>query len=109
MPKKSYFILSPASSLGRTEELRTKAAAYYGSKDYEPVSERNDLKELSQRIIKELANVDCNASLLLTGLTAVAMSKCNSVYVSNDWSSDDLCKFCHMLAFSHGLDLVYEE
>lgn len=109
MSKKSYFILSPASMPDRSDELKTKAASYYGSKDYEPVASRSDLKELSQKIVSELADADCNSSLLLISLSIAAMSKCDSVYVADGWESDDLCKFCHMLAFSHGLDLVYEE
>lgn len=109
MSKKSYFILSPASTSERIDALKQKASAYYGLKDYESVSERSDLAELSKKIIKELDIVDCNSCLLLTGLTIIAMSKCDSVYVSEDWDKDDLCKFCHMLAFSHGLDLVYEK
>lgn len=108
MAKKNYFILSPASDPKRVEELKEKAATYYGFKDYEEVSGNTDLHELLTIILKELSHADCNGDLLLTGMSLVAMSKSDSIYVSRDWEQDDTCKVCHMLAFSHGLDIVYE-
>lgn len=108
MQKKRYFILSPACTLERTEELKRKASAYYGSKDYEPVSGNTDLKNLLKDILGDLANADCNASLLLLGMTAITMSKSDGIYVSKDWEEEDVCKFAHMLAFTHGIDIVYE-
>lgn len=108
MNKKRYFILTPACSPERQKELKEKAAAYYGSRDYEETSDNADLQKLLKDILKDLANADCNASLLLTGMTLIVMSKSDSVYVSKDWEQEDACKFAHMLAFTHGIDIVYE-
>lgn len=108
MNKKRYFILSPACSPERTNELKEKAATYYGSKDYEETSGNSDLQKLLEDILKEIANADCNANLLLLGMTSIVMSKSDSVFVAKDWEEDDYCKFSHMLAFSHGIDIVYE-
>lgn len=108
MIKKQYFILSPASSVERIEEVKEKAKSYYGSKDYEETFDNVDLRKLLADILKELVNADCNGDLLLTGMSVIAMSKSDSVYVAKDWEQDDVCKVCHMLAFSHGIDLVYE-
>lgn len=108
MHKKQYFVLSPASSTERTEELSGKAASYYGTKDYEPSSTNSDLQKLLQDFLKELDHADCNSNLLLLGMTLVAMSKCDSIYVAADWQSDDVCKFAHMVAFSHGIDIIHE-
>lgn len=109
MEKKRYFILSPVSGSERTTELKTKALAYYGSKDYDLSTNTEDVRELCSKNLKELVNADANASMLLIGLTLMAMSKCDSVYIADGWDQDDVCKFCHMVAFSHGLELVYEE
>lgn len=108
MNKKRYFILSPPSSPERTKELKEKASAYYGTKDYEETSDNEDLQKILKDILKDLANADCNASLLLTGMTLIVMSKSDSVYVSKDWEQYASCKFTHLLAFTHGVDLVYE-
>lgn len=108
MNKKRYFILSPTCSPDRTKELKEKAAAYYGVKEYEETSGNTDLQDLLKRILKELANADCNADLLLLGMTLVALSKSDSIYVSKDWEKEDICKLAHMLAFGHGIDIVYE-
>lgn len=108
MTKKRYFILTPGSTPERLAELKQKASAYYGSKDYEETSGTSDLKELLANVLKELANADCSAELLLTGMTLIAMSKSDSIYVSKDWESENICKISHMLAFTHGLDIVYE-
>lgn len=108
MTKKRYFILTPGCSPERKAELESKASAYYGTKDYEPTAGNSDLSELLKDILKELANADCNADLLLTGMTVIAMSKSDSVYVAKDWEQEDICKVAHMLAFTHGIDIVYE-
>lgn len=108
MTKKRYFILTPGCSPERKEELINKASSYYGEKDYEPTSGNSDLCKLLKENLKELGNADCNADLLLTGMTIIGMSKSDSIYVAKDWEKEDLCKFAHMLAFSHGLDIVYE-
>lgn len=108
MNKKRYFILTPGCSPERQKELKEKAAAYYGTKDYEETSGNTDLQDLLKSILKELVNADCNADLLLTGMTLIVMSKSDSVYVSKDWEQEDVCKFAHMLAFTHGIDIVYE-
>lgn len=108
MAKKRYFILTPGSTSERQAELKKKASAYYDSKDYEETSGTSDLKKLLTNVMKEFANGDCNAELLLTGMTLIAMSESDSIYVSKDWDSEDVCKISHMLAFTHGLDIVYE-
>lgn len=108
MNKKRYFVLSPACLPSRTEELKQKASSYYGVKEYEEVSSNTDLRSLLMEVLKELSNADCNGDLLLTGMSIIAISKSDSVYVAKDWEQDDMCKVCHMLAFSHGLDIVYE-
>lgn len=108
MNKKQYFILTSACSPERQKELKEKAAAYYGSKDYEETSDNTDLQNLLKDILKDLANADCNASLLLTGMSLIVLSKSDSIYVSKDWEQDNVCKFAHMMAFTHGLDIVYE-
>lgn len=108
MQKKRYFILAPASSPDRTDELKKKASSYYGSKDYEETTGNTDLKNLLKDILKELSNADCNADLLLLGITSIAISKSDSIYVSKDWEEEGTCKFAHMLAFTHGIDIVYE-
>lgn len=109
MTKKQYFILSPGVDPERLNELKNKALGYYGSKDYELSTNTSEVKDLCSKNLHELVNADANASMLLTGLTAMAMSKCDSIYVADGWDQDDVCKFCHMLAFSCGLELVYEE
>lgn len=108
MNKKRYFILTPACSPERTKELKEKAAAYYGAKEYEETSGNTDLQDLLKSILKELADADCNADLLLLGMTSIVMSKSDSIYVSKDWAQEDACKFAHMLAFAHGIDIIYE-
>lgn len=108
MSKKRYFILSPACTPDRTKELKEKASAYYGPNDGEEASGDSDSKKLLEDILKEVSNADCNANLFLLGMTLIAMSKSNSIYVSKDWEQEDLCKFAHMLAFTHGIDIVYE-
>lgn len=109
MSKKQYFILSPGTDSERIAELKSKALGYYGSKDYELSTNSADVRQLCSKSLEELAGGDANASMLLTGLTIMAMSKCDSIYVASGWDRDDVCKVCHMLAFSHGLELVYEE
>lgn len=108
MTKKQYFILTPACSPERTKELKEKAASYYGMRDYEETSGNTDLQDLLKSILKELVNADCNADLLLTGMALIVMSKSDSIYVSKDWEQEDVCKFAHILAFTHGIDIVYE-
>lgn len=108
MTKKRYFILTPGCSPERKEELIKKASLYYGEKDYEPTSGNSDLGELFKNVLNELANADCNADLILIGMTALAMAKSDSIYVAKDWEKEDICKVAHMLAFTHGLDIVYE-
>lgn len=104
--KKYYFVLSP---YGKGDELFTKAKQYYGEKDYELVQKHPDFfKGLNETVRSPGENVTCNTNLLLIGISAMAMSLSDSIYVSKNWEDDDYCKFCHALAFSHGLDIVYE-
>lgn len=104
MFKKRYFILT---SSDREDEILSKAANYYGSKEYEIVTETPEFMEIIKNVVKD-SNQSFNISLMIIGVTTVAMSLCDSVYVAKDWEQDDHCKFCHALAFSHGLDMVYE-
>lgn len=106
MNKKHYFILSPTHSDARMEELQDKAMMHYGQKDYEQVMTDPVFREKVQKLSSE--GVNQNASLLLIGITALALAQCESVFVARDWEKDDHCKFLHMLAFSHGVDIVYE-
>lgn len=107
MDKKRYFILSPSyDDDARMKDLQGKALNYYGQKDYEPVMEDPIFHEKVRNIVGD--REDQNASLLLIGVIAMALAQCDSLYVSRDWEQDDVCKISHMLAFSHGLDIVYE-
>lgn len=104
MSKKYYFVLTPYEN---EDELISKAANYYGSKDYAPASDNPDFVDAMKKTLTD-PNTSFNVNLMLIGISAMAMSFCDSVYVSKDWEKDDCCKFCHALAFSHGLDIVYE-
>lgn len=105
MSKKRYFVLSPTSSYDNT---KVKAANYYGSKDYENFfDDTSDFFDFMKEMVPYKESV-ANAKLLAIGVEVAAMAQCDSVYVSKDWESDDICKFCHALAFSHGLDIIYE-
>lgn len=103
MSKKTYFILSPANSTDQVDQLKKSAELYFGTKNYEEVS-----GNLLTDAMKELSGDSCNRELLLIGLSTTLMSKSDAVYVAKDWEQDDVCKICHMLAFSHGIDIVYE-
>ena len=107
MAKKRYFILSPSyDDTERMKTLREKASAYYGPKDYD---EALTDPELYDKVRKATSDSEIqNASLLLIGITAMALAYSDSVFVANDWEEDDHCKFLHMLAFTHGIDIVYE-
>lgn len=102
--KKYYFVLSPSS---RHEELREKAANYYGVKDYDSVDNHSDFMSVMKTVLPN-PDISFNVSLMLIGVSAVSLALCDSVYISKDWETDDICKVCHALAFSHGLDIVYE-
>lgn len=107
MDKKRYFILSPSYNDDvRMKDLQGKALNYYARKDYEHVMIDPIFHEKVRNIVTDRENQ--NASLLLIGITAMALAQCDSLYVSRDWEKDDHCKFIHLLAFSHGLDIVYE-
>lgn len=106
MSKKRYFVLSPTKTY---EETKSKAANYYGSKDYECFfDDTSAFSEFMKQMVPYKDDSIANAKLLAIGVETTAMAQCDSVYVSKDWESDDICKFCHALAFSHGLDMVYE-
>lgn len=106
--KKYYFILSPYHQ--NEDELRSKAASYYGERDYEPITKHPEFFSIINATIINSVDKDplVNLSLMITGVNAIAMALCDSVYISKDWATDGCCKFCHALAFSHGLDMVYE-
>lgn len=107
MSKKRYFILSPDySDADRMKELQEKAMFHYGQKEYEQIMTDPGFQEEVHKITFERTGQ--NASLLLIGITALALAQCESLFVARDWEKDDHCKFLHMLAFSHGLDIVYE-
>lgn len=107
MNKKRYFILSPMSEDNtRMEALRNSAASYYGQKDYELATID---KDFCDRVFEMMADCDeQNASLFLIGIAALVLARCDSVFMAKGWNDDDHCKFIHMLAFSHGIDIVYE-
>lgn len=107
MNKKRYFILSPTyDDDARMRELMEKAMKHYGQKDYEQVMTDLAFHENVRNMISDRSGQ--NVSLLLIGITAMALAQCESVFVASDWEKDDHCKFLHMLAFSHGLEIVYE-
>lgn len=107
MNKKRYFILSPTYfDDGRMKDLQEKAKDHYGHEDYEMVMEDPVFHDKVRKMTSE--RNDQNASLLLIGITAMALAQCESVFVASDWEKDDHCKFLHMLAFSHGLEIIYE-
>lgn len=100
---KYYYVLSPYD---RQDELIENASKYY-TDEYKMVIENPEFINSFKKAFDEHKD-SFNISLMLTGATLIAMSYCNSVYVSKDWENDDICKICHALAFSHGLDIVYE-
>lgn len=107
MSEKRYFILTKELyDSDRYKELRKKACQYYGEK-YSNILETDTLKDV---LIEPSPNIQssCNGSLFLTGSIIITMSLCDSIFIDKDWESDDVCKICHMLAFSHGVDLIYE-
>ena len=103
-PTKYYFILSPNDM---TEDLRVKAEAYYGSKDYKYIADHPECMNAIKTSLGE-HGLHCNAKLLLIGSATIAMSMSDSIYVAKNWEDDDYCKVCHALAFSYGLEIVYE-
>lgn len=105
MQKKYYLILS---SYYVDDEIRAKASTYYGSKDYECVYDNPDNVNVIKKSLENETVTDSNAELLLIGTTIIGMSLCDSIYVAKDWEQSDYCKVCHALAFSHGLEIVYE-
>lgn len=104
MSKKHYFILSPGKI---DEELVKKVDSYYGQKDYEHIAYNLDYQDTLTKAITD-ENIKCNAKLMLIGSSIMAMSMSDSVYVTKNWEEDDYCKLCHAIAFSYGLDIVYE-
>lgn len=102
--KKHYFILSPTD---RGDDILDKAATYYGEKDYEIVDGYAGLVKATHEMIKN-PDASFNVFLMLVGISSVAMSYSDSIYVAKDWEESDYCKLCHALAFSNGLDIVYE-
>lgn len=108
MPKKRYFILSASySNNSEMEDLCKKAARYYGSTNYEEIATDPIFSDVVRKAIPNGKN-EYNASLLLIGTIIMAIAQSDSVYVAKDWEEDDVCKMCHMIAFSHGVDLIYE-
>lgn len=108
MAKKHYFILtSDYSDDERVTKLRKKAESYYNNGGYEEVAIDNFFTDALRKSIPNGSNT-YNASLLLIGSILTTIAQCDSVYVANDWEDDDICKICHMLSFSHGVDLIYE-
>lgn len=104
--KSYYFILSPKEV---SDALKEKAANYYGTKNYEYIAESSEfMNTIRDQIENTPTSLDINLDLLLIGVSAIAMAKSDSVYVSKDWENDDYCKICHAMAFSHGLEIVYE-
>lgn len=109
MDKKYYFILSPAySDTSRVEEVEQKAASYYGQKEYASFGGGKIPDELFKSTVEALVHNDANADVILISLTALIMSQVDSIYVARDWDEDEVCKFCHMIAFKYGIDMVYE-
>lgn len=107
MSKKHYFVLSPSSSTERTVELKEKAKVYYGEKDYEDViDDPNYMSSIKNAVPNP--EIEFNVSMMLIGISVVAMSRCDSVYVAKGWDDDNYCKICHAIAFSHGVEIVYE-
>lgn len=97
---KHFFILLPPSAISRISELRENASNYYGSREYEEIKNVWETKPNIQ--------ADFNAALMLIGATMMAIAQCDSIYVAKGWEDDNYCKACHALAFSHGVDIVYE-
>lgn len=104
MDHKYYFVLSPYD---RSNEVSDKAEKYYGTKDYDVVSNHPGFMEILQKIIGS-DEASFNTQLMLIGITTISMAFCDSIYISKDWENDDYCKICHALAFSHGLEITYE-
>lgn len=106
---KYYFVLSPSASSERSLELKEKSKMFYGSKEY---IEMTESFQCTESLKNTLPNPDeyglFNISLMLIGVTIIAISQCDSIYVANGWEDDNYCKVCHALAFSHGVDIVYE-
>lgn len=103
--KKSYFILSPDTV---DDAIKEKALAYYGEKDYKLVTDNEELMNAVKAAIDCNHGITCNTDLLLIGASSMSMSLSSSVYVAKNWEDSDYCKVCHALAFSHGLEIVYE-
>lgn len=107
--KKRYLVITPLyDNADSYVEARNVARAYYGDKDYEPLSIVGDRIETVKNVVNEPGTGECNADMLISGLTLIFMSQVSSVYFSKDWEQDDYCKFCQLMAFKHGLDIVYE-
>lgn len=108
MCRRKYFILSPSYSNDSVmEELRKKAVDYYGSENYQETMSDPLFYNIVKNNIFNGKN-EGNASLLLIGIILMAMAQSDSVYVAKNWEEDDVCKICHMIAFAHGVDLIYE-
>lgn len=108
MAKKRYFILSPSySNDSELNDLRKKAGSYYGKDSYEELVADPLVHDAIRKSIPNGSNM-YNASLLLIGIMLMAIAQSDSVYVAKDWESDDACKICHAIAFSHGVDMIYE-
>lgn len=108
MSKKRYFILEPITlSEDESRKLSEKAKMYYGEKDYEDVTNLQECLESIKQAIPDTQS-KYNISLMLVGFSSIAMAQSDSVYVANGWENSEYCKLCHALAFSHGIDIVYE-
>lgn len=103
--KKSYFILSPDAV---DDTIKKKAMAYYGEKDYKLVTDNEEFITSVKAVINCNHGRTCNTDLLLIGASSMSMALSNSIYVAKNWEDSDYCKVCHALAFSHGLEIVYE-
>lgn len=108
MSKKRYFILSPTySNDSEISELRIKAGSYYGKGNYEELITDPLVHDAIRKSIPN-GSSEYNASLLLIGTVLMAIAQSDSVYVAKEWETDDVCRICHAIAFSHGVDMIYE-
>ena len=108
MAKKRYFILSPSySNDSELNDLRKKVASYYGKDNYEELLTDPLVHDAIRKSIPNGSN-EYNASLLLVGTLLMVIAQSDSVYVAKGWETDDVCKICHAIAFSYGVDMIYE-
>lgn len=106
---KKYLVLNHfGDPEDKTNALDESAKAYYGTKDWEYVAVDPKFSEAFEALLECSKAFECNVELYILSMTLMLLSQVNSVYFPHDWEQDDCLKFCQLMAFRYGIDIVYE-